>query len=282
MKPAERGSHAVFMACAGVAPAVEADFRAQLAKFSDLKQTAALRNGIFRRLNGGAGAILLRPFVPQAVAVLTEAVERCEQASQEIGTHFARMAIGEVARTVLSVATREVELQRPPARIVATVDERPLPLREVGITCDVLVHLENVSNVGASHVTVALRSDAPLLLPKDPLVVGVLKGNIGVPLAVPLTVLEPLTAPELALEITWRNPDHSTGSAVVQSALEAQAADVDWEAASGREPYAPYPVEEADALVGRSHLPRVSAFSRSGSVAVIAGVRRRWWTGLTG
>jgi len=38
-QPAERGSHAVFATCAGVVASFEADFTAQLAGLTDLKQT---------------------------------------------------------------------------------------------------------------------------------------------------------------------------------------------------------------------------------------------------
>lgn len=281
-RPEEKGSHAVFTACAGVVASVEADLKAQAAGLTDLKQTAVLRNAILRRLNGGAGAVLLRPFVPRgavdaaltrlfdaaeamadgdgmdndaAYAALGEALNACDAAVASIDTHFARSTVGHLTSAVSAVATRTIELTRPPVRIIATIAPRPLPLREVGVTCDIAIHLDNASDVGATQITAALLVDqSQVAAPVDQILVDALKPRTGVPLAVPITVLRADTELRLGIQLSWRNPDHSTGSEVFSAVVPAQAADIDWAAILGLQPYALYPVEDAVALVGRGHL----------------------------
>lgn len=280
-EPQEKGSHAVFTACAGVVASVEADFKSQLAGLTDLKQTRTLRNAVLRRLNGGAGAVVLRPFVPRsrfdaplarlfdaaeamsadqavdpdaAYAALTEALTACQGAVTSTNTRFARVTVGELASAFSQIATRTIELSRPPAHLLATVDPRPLPLREAGVTCDVSLHLENASDVGATQIAVSVSADEDqVTTPSDPILVDALKPKGVVPLAVPITVLR--AGPEVALrvDVAWRNPDHSSGSATAHTAVPGQAGDIDWEAIDLR-PFAPYPVEDADSLIGRRQL----------------------------
>jgi hypothetical protein len=281
-KPDEKGSHAVFMACAGVVGSVEADFKAQSLGFSDLKQTPAFRNAIQRRLNGRAGSVLLRPFVPRAAvdaplsrlfdaaeamssteahdpdaayAGLGEALVECEAAVDNLDMHFARVTVGSVASAISTVATRSIELSRPPAHIVATIDPRPLPLRESGVTCDIVLRLENDANVGATQITAVLSADeAQITIPGEPVLIEALKPRAAVPRAIPFTVLN--GAPDLRLDVrvTWQNPDHSSGSDVFSMVVPAQAADIDWDSIVAVQPFAPYPVEDAGALVGRGQL----------------------------
>lgn len=281
-QPQEKGSHAVFTVCAGVVVSVEADFRAQSLNFNDLKQTPALRNSILRRLNGGAGAVLVRPFVPRAAvdaslarlfdaaetmstsedadpdaayAGLAEALQACEATVASLDTHFARATVGLVASALSAVATRRIELSRPPARIVAIVDSRPLPLREPGVTCDVALHLENASDVGATHVTALLSAeDAQVTTPSDPVLIETLRPRTAMPIAMPVTVLRGATDLKLDIRVAWRNPDHSLGSEDFQVTVLAQPAGIDWDSVVGLQPFAPYPVENAMALVGRGQL----------------------------
>lgn len=283
-KPHEKGSHAVFTACAGVVDSVQSDFKSQCSGLSDLRQIGTLQNAVFRRLNGGAGSVLLRPFVPRAeidgslsklfdaarsmaeaepsdrdaaYAALSTAISECEQAVSAANTHFARHTAGEVVSAVSAVATRSIELSRPPAEIVATVDLRPLPLRESGVTCDVSVHLENPSDVAATGITVTCHvphDDA--LVPSEPILVGTLKPRTGAPLSIPVTVVGPQDLLDLTLEVTWRNPDHSTGLARYDAHVPAQACEIDWDSVASLQPFAPYPVEDAEDLVGRAHLLR--------------------------
>jgi hypothetical protein len=280
-KPAEKGSHAVFIACSGVVESVLSDFAAQLAGFSDLKHASNLRNAVFRRLNGRAGSVVLRPFAPKATldlplnrvfeaaealgvadeltrdaafSALADAVKACDAAVATVDTRFARSTVGAVATAISAVADREVALSRPPARITAAIDPRPLPLREVGVTCDVALHLDNKSDVAASHVTVRLLADQALVAtPTEPVVVANVKPGTGVPLVVPITVLNPIEELPIELDLSWRNPDHSAGSARSTAVIPAQTTNIEWDVVASLEPFAPYPVEDAMSLVGRSH-----------------------------
>ncbi len=279
--PDERGSHAIFAVCAGAVSAVEADYRAQVANFSDLKQISELKNALFRRLNGRAGSLLLRPFVPRATvdsalgrlfdaaqalteadserrdgayAALAEAAEACHQATSAAGTHFAKLTVADVADAMSSVATREVELSRPPALIRVSVDSRPLPLREAGITCDLLLEVENDSNVGARNVVVTSTAADSVTFANGEATLDRLDAGASVPLAFAMTILEPVDRLDCSVELSWRNPDQTRGKDVSVVSVAAQAGNVDWEAASSIEPYAPYPVEDADALVGRNQI----------------------------
>ncbi len=280
-KPAEKGSHAVFTACSGVVGSVEADFKAQIAGLSDLKQVRTLRNAVLRRLNGGAGAIVFRPFAPRATldaplaalldaaetmssdnvdedasySALDEALVACQAAVEATDTYFARETVGALAESISTIATRRIELSRPPARLIATVDARPLPIREAGVTCDVALHVENASDVGATQIAVSISADGEQIMPPSvPIRVEALRPRTAVPLSVPLTVLRPAPEVSLRVDLTWRNPDHSSGSATSDATVTAQAGDIDWDAAIGLRPFAPYPVEDAESLIGRRQL----------------------------
>ncbi len=281
-QPQEKGSHAVFIACAGAVSSVEADFKSLSPSFNNLKQTSNLRNAVLRRLNGGAGSVLLRPFIPRAIidapfarlfdaaeamsaselgdddaayAVLEEALKECEEAVALVDTHFARVTVGDVASVISEVATRRIELSRPPARLLATVDARPLPLMESGVTCDIVLHLENDSNVGASQIGVKLSADeTQITIPTEPILVEVLRPRTRVPLVIPITVLRAASTLQFEVELTWQNPDHSSDASASSAVVHAQATDIDWGTIVGLQPFAPYPVEDAASLVGRAHL----------------------------
>lgn len=281
-KPAEKGAHAVFTACAGVVASVEADFKAVALDFSDLRQIATFRNAVQRRLNGRAGSVVFRPFVPRtaidapladlfdaaesltrstngdadtAYAALASAVNACEAAVTAVDTHFARSTVGLVVAVVSEMATRTIELSRPPAHIRVVIDPRPLPLMEVGVTCDVALHLENDSSVGAAQVTVTLSTqDEQIAVAGDAVPIETLRPRGGVPVAIPITVLRRSEGLDLDVALTWRNPDHSLGAETVSVHVPAQAGDIDWRSIVGAQPFAPYPVEDAMDLIGRGQL----------------------------
>lgn len=283
-KPRERGSHAVFSACAGAVSAIEADLRAETRKFSDIRKARGLQNGVLRRLNGSAGSLVLRPFVPpgdsdrdlqallSAVAELdtedAEAVDarftelqiaaaKCRATAEAIGTTFAEMVLVETTDAVVRVATRTNELSKPPASIEVSVGSRPLPLREPGVTCEVGFELRNSSEVRANQLVVKLTVDGGrVVLVDDQIEVDSLDALSAIPLSTTLSVLAASSGQDLDIEVTWRNPDHSAGSATKSVHLEAQASDVDWDVASALEPFAAYPVEEARQLIGRGQLLR--------------------------
>jgi len=50
-----------------------------------------------------------------------------------------------------------------------------------------------------------------------------------------------------------RNPDHSSGSAMLTTVVPAQAGDIDWHAVLGLQPFAPYPVADATSLIGAAN-----------------------------
>jgi hypothetical protein len=279
--PTEKGAHAVFVACAPVVASVEADFATQVKSFTDLKQASTLRNAILRRLNGRAGRVVLRPFVPRQVidaplaelfraaealsldecepdaafATLGEMLSAVQQAVESVGTHFARSTAGAVASAISAVATRRVELTRPPARVVASVDPRPLPLREPGVTCDIVLHVENVSDVGATAVTVMLAADPAIIVaPADSMRIEALRAHSAVPASIPITVVEGVDHLDFDVHVNWRNPDYSSGSGVIKAVVPAQPGGIDWAAVASLQPFAPYPVEDAAALVGRAQL----------------------------
>jgi hypothetical protein len=283
-KPAEKGSHAIFTACAGVVSSIEADFGAACLEFSDLRQTKTFRNAVQRRLNGRAGSVIFRPFVPRTAvdapladlfdaaeamamdpdgdtdatyAALMTAVSACEAAVDAVNTHFARATVTQVVSAVSKIATHKVELSRPPAHIRATIDSRPLPLMETGITCDVGVHLENDSSVGATQIRVRLETDQEqITIVGDPVLIDALKPRGGVPLVIPLTVLQGAAQVALEVILTWRNPDHTLGSETFAFNVPAQAANIDWGSIASLQPFAPYPVEDAIDLVGRGQILR--------------------------
>jgi hypothetical protein len=280
--PKEKGAHAVFTACAGAVSAIEADFRSEVARFADVRRARALKNGVLRRLNGKAGSLVFRPFIPPGVsdreldgllsavadldttdaqvadarfAELQVVATRCRSAADEIGTSFARLILGETAEAVQRVATRTNELTKPPATLEIQARTRPLPLREPGVTCEVALQLRNTSEVRASQVRIrySVTSEA-VSLEQESIDIEALGGLSSVSLSTVLSVLQASDGQVLAVELEWRNPDHSASSSTTTLSLEAQTADVDWEFASVLEPFAPYPIEEARQLVGRGQL----------------------------
>lgn len=283
-KPREKGAHAVFTACAGAVSAVEADLRAEVRKFSDVGRAQALQNGVLRRLNSGAGSLVLRPFIPggdsdrdlknllSAVATLAlgdttagdgpfvelqAAAARCKATADEIGTSFARMVLAETAESVLRVATLRNELSKPPATLAISASTRPLPLREPGVTCEVGFELKNSSEVRATDIRLGFRSESDsVVLGEESIELESLEGGSAISLSTALSILRPSDGLEIEITVAWRNPDHSAGASRPTVVLTAQDADVDWEAASVQKPFAPYPVEEARQLVGRGQLLR--------------------------
>lgn len=240
----------------------------------------AVRQQLMKHVNGSAGRVVFRPLLPPAAtekllgplfeaavaieqATDREAVRRSHRAFRELAAevekHIAHWRFRATAIVIKDTITalerctsRTIELASPPAKLRFTASSRPLPLLEVGVTCRLRVTVENIGEAPANDLTITAEATDNTLAPDaDPVHLGRLDPNTRKEFAVSLLTLAATDRTELALTARWSDPDHSLSSLTPRLSVVAHPAHIDWTEAESAEPYAPYPVETRDHLVGR-------------------------------
>jgi AAA ATPase domain len=275
-----RNAFEILNAFAPVIPALEDKLGTTIAALKTLDGVEVLRQRLMQLLNGAAGKVLIRPFLPPEAMgdllseIFSAALEvRAADDGQTVGTQFRRMGahIDELAlivdhaptlygRTVLlstierlqEAAKRKLELKSPPAALTFAVSERPLPLLEAGVTCSVAITVTNDGDAPANEVELTFATeDSAVIVVDETARLGRMEPRTRQRTAVSLTVNEPVV--ELMLDMTarWTNADHTVGQADGTATLRAHEVHIDWPTLEGQTPFAPYPVETPEALVGR-------------------------------
>ena len=279
-RPRRLRAYDVLNALAPVAPALEGLADDAVHGFTHLDALETYRQLLFKTLNSSAGKVLLRPFLPQiasgealsklfsdalsfrgaeegdapttALMQLDASFEALEAMVEQQPTVYARRILGGAVDTLRRAAREQRQMKSPPASLSFTVMERPLPLLEPGVSCDVEIAVVNDGESVAENVELRFETeDAAVIAFDQPLRLERIEPNTRRDITVPLIVREPAVSTVLSLKASWTNHDHTIGRDDERFALRAHEIHIEWADLETREPFAPYPVDNADQLVGR-------------------------------
>jgi hypothetical protein len=279
-RPKTRNAFEILNGFAPVAPALDEKVAETIAALKSLEGAEALRHKLMQLLNGAAGKILLKPFLPAdalgdtltnlftaAVAIrsaddphdvgvegrrLAACVDEIARHVDEFSTHQGRAVLLGAVEAVQDAAKRKLELSGPPASLSFEASSRPLPLLEAGVTCSVAITVTNVGEARALDATLSVESlDDCVVAQEKPIELGLMEAQSRQQTSVSLTVAAPTTTASLLVEATWTNADHSLGRIEQTLMIAAHEVHIDWAAVAGQTPFSPYPVERPQELVGR-------------------------------
>ena len=285
---------------------------AAVAGLANLEALEPHRQALFKVLGSPAGRVLLRPFLPRgaeedvlanvftnalsvrdagsgeevgtAYRALLESSQSVDELVDEFSTAYARRVLSGVVDALRTAARHRLELKSPPARLVFSSPDRPMPLLEPGVTCDVQLTVTNDGASVADDIEVfADIAIASVATAEQPLRLGRLEPDSRRDLTVPLLIEQPATTADLILQATWTNRDHTVGRAETTVSLQAHEVHIDWPSLETQEPYAPYPVDRPDHLVGRErHLQTLINYFSNRPLAnlYVTGQRRVGKTSL--
>lgn len=239
------------------------------------------RERLFKLLNGLSGRVVFGAFLPlrtvteKLAALIDRAIEVCEASDVDsigqplriaeahadelesiIGespTHYGRFIVINAVDSIREAMRRKVELQSPPAYLAFAVGDRPLPLLEPGITCLATVTVTNEGEAAATDVQFSVSVDGDKIkVAQDRHMVGRIGAHSRSDVIVPFMVMEATATADVQFHARWVNLDHSVGQSAGKGTLYAHEVHIDWDALVGAEPYALYPVELREQLVGRN------------------------------
>lgn len=312
IQPRKRNAFEVLNGLAPVAPAVEQVAYEAITATKSLKRLEWARQEFLRVVNSAPGRVVLRPFLPARILetdlteVFKAAIELRDVDSREaVGPAFGRVretvavvvtAVGAqptvYARRMVVAAVENIEdacrsqLEKssPPARLEFGVGQRPLPLLEVGVTAGFELRVVNRGDAPAADVELFLRpAGSGIAIANDRIRIGRVAPKAREDVTATLVVIEACTDATVTVEARWTNADHTVGGSSESVELVAHEVDIDWVALEATEPYAPYPVERPEELVGREkQLDRLEAQFRSRPLAnlYLTGQRRVGKTSL--
>lgn len=263
-----------------VASALEAKATTAIDGLRVLSKLEDSRERLLRLLNSAAGRVLFGAFLTPRSAVdrlstlVAKAIEmRDVEEPDELGilfraaeanadeleadvdaapTEYGRLVTLGTVDAVREAMARKIELKSPPAKLTFAVSKRPLPLLEPGVTCLATVTVTNEGNAAATDVAVDVEASGPEIeVTEREHNVGRVAAQSRVEVTMPVTVHEATGQAGLLIKARWVNLDHTIGDSSGSGTLVAHEVHIDWRKLVGEEPYALYPVEKREQLVGR-------------------------------
>lgn len=280
-KPPKRAqAFEIFSAFAPVAPTLEERVTEAIGGFRLSNKIEDSRNRLLKVLNGAAGRVLFGAFLDirqtsDEISELADCVislrdmtdtekletlarmarSRADQLEAQLkleSTDFAQAVVGGSVAAMRETIDKKLAQISPPALLEVAISDRPLPLLEAGVTCLATAIITNPTDIAASDVTIRAVSLADgIEIANEPVGLGRIAGKSRVEVNFAVTVAEATSTAPVQLDAEWVNPDHTLDRIAHEVGLVAHDVHIDWSSLVGQEPYALYPVEDREHLVGR-------------------------------